>query len=322
MTLASTFSEWLGELLLWMQRRGYSPLTIRCYGNGLRHFISWTRERPELSCPGEVTSEVLEQYQLHLMTRPSLSSLSSRPARLSASTCNLNLAELKTFFAFLKRSGKLLSNPCAELFRAKEPKRLPRNILTVAEMVRLLSAILTNSPQGLRDRALVELLYGTGIRQIELLRCNLEDLRLGEGFLHVLGKGDKERVVPLGVACQRAMAAYLEGGRPLLLSERTRTLFVSAYHGGPAGSLELTRALKTHGRAAGLAQSMGFHLFRHTCATHLLQGGADLRLIQALLGHANLNTTMIYTRVELSHLKRVLRESHPRELDFEEHGIA
>ena len=315
--LAATLAQWLQEFLDDMQRRSYSPRSLRSYRYDLLLFVTWIGEQAEVTSPGQLTSVVLEQYQMHLMLRPSKKSPQHTKA-MSTATRNRHTAELRSFFRYLKRSCKLLSNPGAELESARQVRRLPKSILTVEELALLLEAIPKETPVGLRDWAAVELLYGTGVRRIELLGLDLEDLRLAEEFLHVLGKGNKERVLPLGQAAREALERYLHEGRPRLTQGQHRKLLVSYKHGGPVSENELLASIRQHARRAKIRPILGFHQFRHTCATHMLREGADLRAIQTLLGHADLNTTAIYTKVEVADLRKTLQECHPREKDFSE----
>lgn len=314
-SLAATLREWLDDFVLDMQRRGLSERSRYCYRCDLSLFVKWVEGQSQLQHPGDLTSGVLEQYQMHLMLRPCLSRKTVHPRRMTAGSRNRHLAELKSFFRFLKRSHRLLSNPSADLEAARERKRLPRNILSVPEVARLLEAVPKDQPTGLRDWAALELLYGTGLRRRELLQLELGDVRLGEELVHILGKGDRERLVPMGAAARRAMARYLTEGRPLLVKGGHRKVMVSGFHGGPMGEKELLRRLREHAARAGIEKKLSFHLFRHTCATHLLRGGADLRSIQVLLGHCQLQTTALYTRVEIGDLRKTLQECHPREQD-------
>ena len=313
--LAATLDQWLQEFLDDMQRRSYSPRSLRSYRYDLLLFVTWIGEQAEVTSPGQLTSVVLEQYQMHLMLRPSKKSPHHTKA-MSTAARNRHTAELRSFFRYLKRSCKLLSNPGAELESARQVRRLPKSILTVEELALLLEAIPKETPVGLRDWAAVELLYGTGVRRIELLGLDLEDLRLAEEFLHVLGKGNKERVLPLGQAAREALERYLHEGRPRLTQGQHRKLLVSCKHGGPVSENELLASIRQHARRAKIRPILGFHQFRHTCATHMLREGADLRAIQTLLGHADLNTTAIYTKVEVADLRKTLQECHPREKDF------
>ncbi len=213
------------------------------------------------------------------------------------------------------RLNGLLGNPSAELEAARQVRTLPKSVFTVEEMASLLIAVPKNSADGLRDWAALELLYAAGLRRFELLALTLADLRLGEEMVHVLGKGRKERVLPIGWGARTALEQYLAEGRPRLQQGQHPELFLSRHHGGPLGDKELLLAIRQHAQNAKIRSVEGFHQFRHTCATHLLRGGADLRCIQTLLGHNNLNTTAIYTQVEIADLQKTLKECHPREKD-------
>jgi integrase/recombinase XerD len=311
--LHQTLQSWLDEFLEDMRRRGYSSRSLRSYRYDLLLFIEWVSQQSELHRPSDLTTAALEQYQMHLMLRPlrrpSGNQSMSVPAR------NRHAAELRSFFRYLKRTCKLLSNPSAELEFARQQKSLPKDILSIEEMARLLEIIPKNQPVGLRDWAALELLYTTGVRRSELLGLELSDLRLGEEMVNVLGKGAKERVLPIGEAAREAVERYLLEGRPLLATGQHQRLLVSWLHGGPLADGELLTSIRRHARRAKIQEITGFHQFRHTCATHLLRGGADLRCIQTLLGHEDLNTTAIYTKVEVMDLRKTLKECHPREQD-------
>jgi integrase/recombinase XerD len=316
--LAAVLKAWLEEFIVHMNLAGYSPRSQYGYRYDLLLFVSWVAEQDALDVPGDLTQARLEQYQMHLMLRPTLQNKFQHPRSLSAATRNRHLAELRSFFRFLKRTCKLLSNPSTELEQTRQIKRLPKAILSVPEIARFLQVIPKDTPVGLRDWAAVEVLYGTGIRRIELLGLNLTDLRLSEGLVQVLGKGNKERVLPLGKAAQVALDRYLREGRPQLARERHGALWLSVFRGGRVSEKELRLNLKGYARQAGIKKGIGYHIFRHTMATHLLRGGADLRSIQTMLGHTQLNTTAIYTRVEVSDLQKTIQRCHPREQDTTE----
>lgn len=312
--LQLTLHKWLAEFLEDMKRRDYSHRSIRSYRYDMALFVEWVGDQAELATPGDLTAEVLEKYQMHLMLRPSRKS-DAISTPLSTPVRNRHLAVLRSFFRYLKRSCKLLGNPSAELESAREIKTLPKSVFTVEEMARLLEAIPKNTPSGLRDWVAVELLYATGVRRFELLALTLPDLRLGEEMIYVMGKGKKERVVPIGTGAGAALERYLAEGRPCLLQGDSSALLLSQHHGGPCSEKELILAIRQHAQNAKIRTVEGFHQFRHTCATHLLRGGADLRCLQTLLGHENLNTTAIYTKVEIADLQKTLKECHPREKD-------
>ena len=212
-----------------------------------------------------------------------------------------------------RKSGRLLSNPAAELEAARKLTRLPKDLLTVAEMRRLLDSIDPTTDVGRHDRAVFELLYSSGLRRAEFQGLKLGDLRLEEGFAHVHGKGNKERIVPIGTRALRALRIYLSEVCPLWARPDCPYVFVSKTHGQPYHGQKLLARLRHYAKDAKIHKALTFHGFRHTCATHLLQGKADLRSIQLLLGHTKLDVTAQYLHVDPSHLRALILQHHPRE---------
>ena len=233
---------------------------------------------------------------------------------LAAWSRSAYLAAVRSFFAFLEKHGLLLRNPALELHLPKA-RRLPRARLSEGQVRRLLAAPFPGSPIGLRDRAILEVLYGTGIRVSECARLDVGDVDLYEGTLLVRnGKGKKDRRVPLVGRAAAALDLYLMDGRPALLrGSREPALFLSWRSGPRLKAQGIQILVRKHARAAAAPTSVSAHSLRHACATHLLQGGADVREVQALLGHRCLETTALYTRVEVSDLRGMLERSHPRE---------
>jgi integrase/recombinase XerD len=303
----------LEDFFLDLRRRGYAERTLHNYRLTLRQFQQWMAEQ-QLHSVTDLGRQHLEQYHNYLMFRPTQWDRRSTPRLLTVRTRNRILSELKTFFRYLKRSGHLPVNLAAELELAKVPKKLPARVLSVPEVQRLLGAIPLDTLLGRRDRAMVEVLYGVGLRRSELMNLKLEDCWLDEPVLRIVGKGSNERMVPLGPAVLARLKDYLTEVRPHWAGGGVQHVWVSN-HGGATNDQEFLKNLRAYGLSAGLKKRLHFHLFRHTCATHLLKGGADIRSIQLLLGHAKLDTTAIYTRVEMSDLLQVLRQCHPRELD-------
>lgn len=313
--LHETLRQWVQDFGLDLRRRSYAERTIHSYCGSLLLFVAWVEKQPDLKTPGDLTTSALEQYQMHLMLRPTVQNRRVQPRTMTAGGRNTMLAQLRTFFRYLKKAGRLLGNPALELENSRGTRRLPRNILSVPEVARLLAIVPRQSASGLRDLAVLEVLYSTGVRRAELLGLNLPDLRLSESMVYVVGKGNRERVVPLGKAATEALQRYLKESRPILSKGNHQALFVSASHGGRLSVDEILPAIRNYAKQARIKKKVNLHLFRHTCATHLLRGGADLRCIQTLLGHSELSTTAIYTRVDLTDLKRTLRKCHPREKD-------
>jgi len=284
----------------------YAALTVKSYMGHVRAWLGWLVERGgELH---EVRSEDLLAYQSGLYAQR------KRDGRAYSAGFHTNrLKALKSFFRFLHRRGYVLHDPSAALEYPHAELRLPREILTPEEAKQLVLAVKGRSPRALRDRALIETLYSSGIRLGELAHLTPSDVDTSEQILRVvLGKGRKDRYVPLTRTAARAIERYMERGRPALVaSTRAPYLFLTnagyRLHGHAVVDI-----LKERSREAGLKKRVTTHTVRHSIATHLLKGGADIRHIQTFLGHASLQSTERYTRVEIEDLKDVLRRAHPR----------
>ena len=250
--------------------------------------------------------DTLDRHDLEAFVRQFMSSgLSPRSvARL--------VACVRGFYRFLVLDGHLPSSPADDLRAPRSWPALPR-FLSIDQVDLLLSQPDANTPAGVRDRALLELLYATGMRVTELVSLEVGDVRLEDGFLTCLGKGAKERVVPIGRVATEWVRRYLASARPALLKGRASAfLFVNARGGLSLSRVGFWKIIKKYGRQAGLTQELSPHVVRHSFATHLLERGADLRMIQTLLGHADLSTTQIYTHILEARLKAVYDEFHPR----------
>ena len=286
--------------------RHYSPGTLKERLTSLRAFLAWAAER-DVRRVGEVTRPILEAYQRHVWR---LRQKDGRP--LAWSTQRQRVACLQGWFRWLTRQNILLHNPASELEQPRAERRLPKPALGPEELARLFAVPDLADPLGLRDRAMLEVLYATGIRRAELCSLECPDLNLDRGTLTVrLGKGNKDRVVPVGARASAWLRRYLDEVRPRLAPDpRVRALFLSAY--GEAFNPDvLTRMVAAWMDAAGLGGRGSCHLLRHTCATHMLEGGADIRFIQQLLGHSKLETTAIYTHVAINQLLEVHARCHP-----------
>jgi len=284
----------------------YAPRTVEHYLGQLRPFLTWIEEKGFRLT--EVKPRDLLTYQTELFA---FRRADGRP--YSAAYQANRLVVLKHLFRFLYRAGAILYDPAADLELPRLEKRLPRVVLTVAEAKRVIEAPDTKTPHGLRDRAILETLYATGIRVSELGNLTLYDVDTEERVLRiVLGKGRKDRNVPLTRAATAAIESYLAKARPKLQAGRkTRFLFLQD-RGGKLDRGTAARIVSRRAAEAGIKKHVTPHTFRHTVATHLLKGRADIRHIQALLGHASLATTQRYTRVEVSDLRQVVERAHPR----------
>lgn len=230
---------------------------------------------------------------------------------LQASSVRLDAVAIRIFFRFLVAREGWLQNPAETLSLPRSEKHLPET-LNPGDVRRLIESVGAGDPQGLRDRAMLELLYASGLRVSELCNARLENLDLDAGFIRVTGKGNKTRMIPVGVPAAAAIRQYLESARPELVKPKTGAEIFLSVRGKKLTSQRIWQLIKQYAARAGLASNVFPHLLRHSFATHLLGGGADLRIIQELLGHADISTTQIYTHVEKSGLKAVLKKFHPR----------
>ncbi len=287
-------AEYLAHLSV---ERNLSPRTLDAYARDLRAFVGWLAER---GIPlGRVDRGTLRTY---IGAR--------RDAGISARSAARLLSSLRGFFLFLVRQEALPTDPTAEL-RAPALWRSVPEVLTAQEVEALLAAPDTNKPTGLRDRAMLETLYATGLRVSELVGLLMDEVRLDPGFVRVVGKGRKERVVPLGRSAIEWIERYLNDARPLLDRRRRPELFLNA-RGGPLTRQGFWKILRGHGLTAGIRSHLSPHILRHSFATHLVEHGADLRAVQMMLGHSSLTTTEIYTHVARERLRRLYDEKHPR----------
>ena len=231
---------------------------------------------------------------------------------LSPRSVARTVAAVRGFYRFAVLSRHLTSNPADDLQSPRAWPALPK-FLGVEEIERLIRQPDVSTPRGLRDRALIEALYATGLRVSELIRLRASDLNLDAGYLSTTGKGSKQRIVPIGEQATEWLVKYIRDGRPALLGKRTSPwLFVNAKRGGRLSRVGFWKILKEYGRKAGLPRALSPHVLRHSFATHLLEHGADLRSIQMMLGHADLSTTQIYTHVLEARLRAVYDRFHPR----------
>ncbi|MGD0970963.1 MAG: site-specific tyrosine recombinase XerD [Desulfobaccales bacterium] len=280
--------------------RGLAPLTVAAYAGDLQDFWEFAESRG-LSQWGAVSLAQLQEY---------LAALEGRG--LSARSRARKLSALRQFYRFLQREEKVLSqaNPVELLDSPRLPRRLPR-VLGEGEVVALLAGPDPATPKGQRDAALLEVLYATGLRVSELVGLTLKQLDLRRGVVRPLGKGSKERVVPMVAKAVEKLELYLAQGRPRLLKGRqSQYLFVNR-QGGPLTRQGFWKILKDYARKQGVAD-LSPHTLRHSMATHLLSRGANLRVLQLLLGHADLATTQIYTHVDAARLKKAHQKAHPR----------
>ena len=306
----------------WLLVTGYSPDTVRARRQALRKFIAWADERG-LADPREITRPMLERYQKYLFyyRKPGGKDVGSP---LSVAMQVQYLVPLKMWFRWLARQHHILANPAADLDLPRQPKRLPRSVPSVQEIEAILAEADPGNAQGLRDRALLETLYATGLRRMEMAGLDVYDVDLSRGILWVRkGKGSRERVVPLGERACAWLDKYLIEARGELSTgvdgHGREALFLSDY-GEPIQPDQVADKVKRYMQFAGVDKVGSTHLLRHACATHMLEGGADIRFIQEMLGHANIETTQIYTHVSIDKLIAVHRATHPSRLQRHRDG--
>lgn len=304
------FRPLIERYLEWLVVNNYSPSTGHIRRWHLRHFQAWCEER-DLFRPVDVTLPAVERYQKWIYY---YRQANGQP--LGRSTQNGYLGSVLSFFRWLKKHGHLLSNPAAEIERPRVERTLPRRILSAKDVERVLHEIDVEDPLGLRDRAILETFYSTGIRRAELLKLRLYDLDAERGTLMIrLGKGKKDRVVPIGKRAVAWVTKYIEESRPLFVAGVDDDAIFIGNRGKPLSEITMLRIARKWLTAAGVYKpGSGCHIFRHTAATLMLEGGADIRFIQAMLGHEQLTTTQIYTRVSIEKLKEVHAKTHPARL--------
>jgi integrase/recombinase XerD len=289
--------------------RGQAENTQRTYAAQLKRFIAWAGTHGVASWNAVTPAVLLDYLQAERERKPA----ANRPgnATLSSQSVYLQVAALKALFRFAETEKHLPSNPAANLSMPKRAKRLPKD-LSAVEIESILQPPAQATPATLCDQAVMELAYASGLRLAELRGLRLEQLHLDEGFVTVIGKGDKERVVPVGRAAVTALKNYLNVGRPALLTKRSTGHVFLTNRGTGFAHVTLWGRIKRCIRRAGITRNATPHMLRHSFATHLLEHGADLRVIQELLGHANIATTEIYTHVSGQRLHDIHRKYHPR----------
>jgi integrase/recombinase XerD len=308
--LRAVLKPLLGSFLAQRRAEDLSPSTIAGDALHLDRFLSWLeRERPKLVALVALDRAVLDDYAVALSLHET-----EDGHRLRASTRHGALISLRVFFRWLERHGRILADPARDLPLPKVPQSLPRGVLSTKEVERVLAVPDVETTTGLRARAILEVLYSTGIRNQELRNLELDDLNFADGLVTVReGKGRKDRVVPIGRSAQSFLKRYLDETRPVLKRSRFEDhVFLSRY-GRPFSKTQLVLLLERVGKQAGLRKPLTCHGLRHTCATHMLRGRADIRHIQEMLGHRTLTATQVYTHVAASDLKRVHERCHPRE---------
>jgi integrase/recombinase XerD len=290
------------EQALWLEE-GLSANTREAYGRDLKDLARW-----RLTIQGQgPASEDLAGLTALEMSRY----VSERLMQVRATSLNRKLSTLRRYFGWLLRQGRRLDDPCAQLKMARAPARFPK-APSETQVEALLAAPKLETPLGLRDKTMLELLYASGLRVSELIGLRMVNLSLSDGLVRVTGKGDKERLVPYGEEAGHWLARYLQTARPLILSGRLADAVFVGQHGGAMTRQYFWQLVGRYAKTAGIDFKLSPHGLRHAFATHLLNHGADLRAVQMLLGHADISTTQVYTHVARDRLKRIHAQHHPR----------
>ena len=278
--------------------RNASPYTVRNYTSDLMDFFGFLRDREIISL-NEVDRHVVRDFLSQLIEQGFVKGSIAR-----------KLSAIRSFYKYLLREEMISTNPVESTSSPKLDRRLP-SFLSIEEINRLIETPDLSTPEGQRDRALLELLYASGLRVSELINLDMEQVNLNTNEIRVWGKGSKERVVLMGKPAASALNAYLNQGRPKFLGEKkSSALFITRY-GKRLIARRVQRILEKYANIAGIEKRVHPHMLRHTFATHLLDGGADLRVVQELLGHANLSSTQIYTHVTQSQARKAYLSAHP-----------
>ena len=297
---------WMQRYLEWLRVQNYSERTVENRQLYLGYFIGWCAERG-IARPVEVTRPILERYQRTLFhyRKPNGNPLSFRSQ-------HSRLVPVRAYFKWLTRQNVLLANPASELDLPRLEKRLPKHVLSAAEAEQVVNQADVDEDLGVRDRAILETLYSTGIRRMEVIGLGLFDLDVERGTIMVRqGKGKKDRMIPIGERAVAWIEKYVTEVRPGLVVEPDEGTLFLTNTGDPFTPNRLTQLVRNYVDAAEIGKRGACHLFRHTMATIMLENGADIRFIQEMLGHAELSTTQIYTQVSIKKLKEIHTATHP-----------
>ncbi len=306
----------IGELILdyiqYLRAMHYSAETIRKTGEKLRSFGRWLRETSNVESIEKLRPEQLTRWHQYLSTVRT-----AKGYPLKASTINRHIIAVRGFLIFLARNGYVQSRVLDNLPYVKEPKRLPGSVLTHEQVKSLLTRIPTDTPEGYRDRTMFELLYSTGIRAGELLRLDVQDMDLKNHTALINGKGNKQRVVPIGKTARQYVMSYIVAIRPYLVREKTERALFLGRNGGRLSYGVLRRMVLAVVGRSGLEVEVTAHTFRRSCTTELIRGGANMYHVKELLGHESLDTLRHYARLTITDLKKTHEKCHPRERENE-----
>jgi integrase/recombinase XerD len=306
--IAGGFGPLVQQYLAALAIQNYSPRTIEDKHHGLQKFTHWCDTR-DIQLVSDIDQALAQRYQSHLHHYRKDDGMN-----LSADTQRGLLGRVKGFYDWLVKQQQVISNPFALLSMPKSPKRLPGGVLSVADIEKVMQQPNLDTHHGLRDRAMLEVIYSTGIRRAELLNLALTDIDRSRGIAYVRqGKGAKDRIIPIGERALFWVDRYLIDSRPELARRQSAPALFITEQGNPISRGHVTKRFGEYVQAANIGKQGACHIFRHSTATLMLEHGADIRHIQAMLGHESLSTTQIYTQVAIGHLKDVHNRTHPGE---------
>jgi integrase/recombinase XerD len=298
----------LQEFIVWMQYQGWSTRTIETYSNNIQQFTEFLKNETETQSVEDINPNNLFKYQ-HFVHNRRLKSGKS----ISISSIHTKLVSIRSFLQFLYMNRKINFKPDLIIRLPVKRQPLPKNILSEKQIERLLSEPDVSKLLGLRNKAIIELLYASGIRNMELRNLTINDINLDQMQITIRrGKNRKDRVIPMGEIAADWIDKYINSARYQLFSSSSENILFLSKSGKKITRANLIWIISKYSHRAGLAVPVTPHTLRHTCATHMLKNGADIRYIQEILGHASVATTQIYTRVIITDLQRVFRETHPR----------
>jgi integrase/recombinase XerD len=280
-----------------MVERSISKLSTSYYTTDVRQFLSSLQQSISIT---QIKESDLQKYmaQLHSL-------------KLASASIARKITSIKMFFQFLVSEDIIDLDPSENIEMPKVTKKLP-SILSVQEISKIITCANTQDPKDMRAKAMFEILYASGLRASELLSLQIDNVSFNDGFNRVLGKGDKERIVPIGKPALQALRNYYNHGRRYFIKDKTSPYFFVNVHGRKLSRMGLHKILQEYVRKAKIGKHVTPHVFRHSFATHLLEGGANLRAVQEMLGHSNIATTQIYTHIDREYLKEVYKTFHPR----------
>ncbi len=301
-----SLTAYLARFIQSLKIQQFSKQTVHSRETYLKRFIRWCKERG-INTPQDVTKPIIERYQRHLYL---YRKTNGEPLSISGQLSYLQA--IRAWFKWLSKQNYILYNPASDIELPRNTKRLPKNILTASDAETILNQPDTSTTNGIRDRAILETLYSTGIRRTELINLKVNDVDHQRGtVLITLGKGHKDRMIPIGQRAIQWIQKYKDEIRPDLVIGNSHNILFLNHKGQALGASWLSRQVAKYIEQANIGKQGSCHLFRHTMATLMLENGADIRYIQAMLGHAKLDTTQIYTQVGISKLKDIHTATHP-----------